>query len=302
MDKINLLRASHLESLIIPSHGETLLTYLEAHSLISEGRIPACAGRLNTEAKNKKDKISLPTKQRINPASPAGGKVTKKHSFSHSLRSLASALVVISLGGMTAPIIPEIRLESLYALSRVKQAVIQTVSPTQALPPSAPVLFNPLITPDGSTITPIDSNFSVIVPKVGINAAVLPSVDPKNPAKYQEALQKGVAHSSTSFFPDQDGMVYLFSHSTNFDWFVKDLNAVFYHLKTLDTGDYIIIVYKNVRYTYKLREKKVVSPLEISYLVPQPGTKTLVLQTCWPPGSTAERLLIFADFIEATAL
>ncbi len=92
--------------------------------------------------------------------------------------------------------------------------------------------------------------------------------------------------------------MYLFSHSTNYDWFVKDLNAVFYLLKNLTDGDLIVIYYKGRQYTYKLREKRVVKPTDVSYLIPQKGTRTLILQTCWPPGSTTERLLLFADLVE----
>jgi LPXTG-site transpeptidase (sortase) family protein len=304
MDKINLYHPRHIESLIVPSRGNTLHTYLKSQSLHSEYRIPAPpaspehergepAGGLNTEGKHPARKITL--------SSP----FTNQHSVfkTHNiLRSLASALVVVSLGGITAPIIPEIRLETQYLYDKMKTNVIQQANPSPVLPPSAPTIFDPLIKPDGEKIEPINTDFSIIVPKVGINAPVTANINPKSEASYLPALSQGVAHASTSFLPDQDGTVYLFSHSTNYDWFVKDLNAVFYHLKSLDTGDLIVIVYKNKRYTYKLREKKVVAPNEISYLIPQHGTKTLILQTCWPPGSTAERLLIFADLFESQAL
>ncbi len=207
-------------------------------------------------------------------------------------------LVAVSLGGIIGPFIPSIRLESSYYISQVGHALTKKQDPITMLPPSVPVLYNPLKTEDGSSITPINTEFSLIIPKIGINAAVIPAVNPANPGEYLEALQKGVAHASTSYFPNQDGTVYLFSHSTNYDWFVKDLNAVFYLLKNLEQGDVIVLYYKGTQYRYRLSETRVVGPDEISYLVPQTGKKRLILQTCWPPGSTSERLLIFADLIE----
>jgi len=201
-------------------------------------------------------------------------------------------LIVLSLGGMVGPFIPNLKLEAGYAWKQ-----LTTEKPAE-LPHAVPVVFNPLVTEDGSSIDPINTEFSLIVPKIGINAPVLAGVNPAKPGEYQAALQKGIAHASTSYFPDQDGTVYLFSHSTNYDWFVKDLNAVFYLLKNLSEGDLMVIFYKGQRYTYRLKEKRVVGPNEVSYLVPQTGKKRLILQTCWPPGSTAERLLIFADLIE----
>ena len=209
------------------------------------------------------------------------------------------ALVALSLGGITGPLTPAIRLETDY-LSKQLSSYINTKrgSTPIVLPKSVPVVFNPLKTEDGSSIDPASKEFGLIIPKVGINTSVIPAVNPTNPGEYLEALKKGVAHASTSYFPDEDGTVYLFSHSTNYDWFVSDLNAVFYLLKNLTEGDLIVLFYKGKQYTYRLREKRIVAPTETSYLIPQKGTKTLILQTCWPPGSTTERLLLFADLIE----
>jgi len=169
------------------------------------------------------------------------------------------------------------------------------------LPPAVPVVFNPLVTPEGAAIEPVNREFSLIVPKIGINAPVIAAVNPANPGVYLEALQKGVAHAATSFFPDEAGTVYLFSHSTNYEWFVRDLNAVFYLLKNLEAGDLVVIFYKGNRYTYRLTEKRIVGPKEVGYLVPQAAERRLILQTCWPPGSVAQRLLLFAELIEETA-
>ena len=49
---------------------------------------------------------------------------------------------------------------------------------------------------------------------------------------------------------------------------------------------------------HRITDKRIVSPKDVSYLVPQTGKKSLILQTCWPPGSTTERLLLFADLVE----
>lgn len=228
-------------------------------------------------------------------------------------RLLGVGLVALALGGLIGPLTPVIRLETNYRLMQAKVAAQQVLaSPGKILqgylamqkpnlatkPVAKPVLFTPLTAPDGALIEPVDTNFGLIIPKIGVNAKVIPAVNPSNPGEYEKALEKGVAHASTSFFPDENGTVYLFSHSTSYDWFVRDLNAVFYLVKNLDTGDTVVLIYKGKEYAYKITEKKIVSPEAVSYLVPHAGTKNLILQTCWPPGSTAERLLIFADYVE----
>lgn len=216
------------------------------------------------------------------------------------IRSLGFALIMLGIGGMVGPFISELRMEASYLMAQASRSVYALTVPKtdKPLPAAVPVIVSPLMTPDGASIEPINREFSIIVPKVGINAAVAANVDPANADEYLEKLKTGVAHAKTSFTPDQDGTTYLFSHSTNFDWFVKDVNAVFYLLKNLEKGDNIIVFYEGKQYTYTLRSKRVVSPDNTQYLVPVRGKKQLILQTCWPPGSTTERLLIFADLVE----
>lgn len=227
---------------------------------------------------------------------------TKKHGVkivSPFLQTIGFGIVAIALGGVFRSLIPSLQLELSYYLPRIVTSVSSIwVKPAPPLPASVPTVFTPLLDDSDNEIIPSDMNFSIIVPKVGINAAVIPAVDPTNPREYDEALVKGVAHASTSFFPNENGAVYLFSHSTNYEWFVKDLNAVFYLMKNLEAGDLVILIYKGTRYTYKLTEKRVVAPDDISYIAPIKGKRMLILQTCWPPGSTTERLLVFADLID----
>ncbi len=248
----------------------------------------------------------------------------RKNTANHSwITTLGIGMLALALGGLTGPLTPRIRLEAKYAALQVQRAlpayqkamaqrldgavsIVQTWLPTDrpqvaaetTQKPAVPAAFDPLKTPEGASIDPVNKNFSLIVPKVGINAGVIPAVNPTKPGEYLAALQKGIAHSSLSYFPDEDGTVYLFSHSTNYDWFVGDLNAVFYLLKNLEVKDTILIYYKGTAYRYEITGKQVVSPTEVSYLAPQAGAKRLILQTCWPPGSTTERLLIFADLVE----
>lgn len=218
----------------------------------------------------------------------------KQKQYVFPLRQLFGfALLAFGTGGVLGPMIPAIRMEADQIVrSRMTR---HSALGTQDLPSAVPVVFEPLLSPDGTEITPVSDEFSVIIPKIGVNAQVTANVNPKD---YLEALETGVAHSETSFLPGQDGTVYLFSHSTNYEWFVKDINAVFYLVKNLENGDTVVLVYKGKRYTYKITDKRVVSPKSTSYLYPYVGRRNLILQTCWPPGSTTQRLLIFADIVE----
>lgn len=213
-------------------------------------------------------------------------------------RILGLSLLALGLGGMVGPVIPALRMESSYAVKQAAAYFHVSAEAAKPLPKSVPVVFNPLVAASGAVITPVNLDFSLVIPAIGVNAPVVANVNPADPGAYKVALLQGVAHASTSTLPDQSGTVYLFSHSTNYDWFVKNLNAVFYLLKNLKEGDLIVLIYKGKQYSYRLRETRVVASTEVSYLVPQSTKKSLILQTCWPPGSVSERLLVFADFVQ----
>jgi sortase A len=146
-------------------------------------------------------------------------------------------------------------------------------------------------------LIPSDTNFSILIPRIGATAKIFPNVDPSNENQFLPILMKGVAHAAGSVFPGMNGNVYLFAHSTDNFWDVGRYNAVFYLLKDLKKGDDVVIFYKNQRYNYVVTGSKIIDPSNVSYLVNSQNQdkQQLILQTCWPPGTTFQRLLVFAS-------
>ncbi len=143
-------------------------------------------------------------------------------------------------------------------------------------------------------IEPADPEFSVVIPKIGANARVIANVDAGNYQGYIEALKLGVAHAEGTVYPGQVGNSFLFAHSVGNFWEVNRWNAVFYLLRELEPGDEVNVFYKGERYIYQVYEKRVVGPSDVSYLSARADFPKLTLQTCWPPGTTLQRLLVFA--------
>lgn len=143
-------------------------------------------------------------------------------------------------------------------------------------------------------LVPSDPNFSIVIPKIGANAKVISNVNPANEKEYLAALKNGVAHSLGTKFPGEGGHIFLFAHSTDYFWNVSTYNAVFYLLYKLEVGDEVNIFYDGRRYVYKVEGRKIVNPSEVDYLTRQTDNELLTLQTCWPPGTTLQRLLVFA--------
>ena len=143
-------------------------------------------------------------------------------------------------------------------------------------------------------LTPVNTDFSIVIPKINANTKVIKNVDPYNSSVYQYALTKGVAHALGTATPDTNGNTFIFAHSAG-NWYqANQYNAVFYLLNKLNSGDEIFVYYQNQKYTYSVNEIKFVSSNEISYLSNKLNTNTLTLMTCWPPGTTLKRLLVTA--------
>ena len=143
-------------------------------------------------------------------------------------------------------------------------------------------------------LTPEDPDFSIVVPKIGANARILPNIDASREDIYLPALQRGVAHTLGTSFPGEGGHIFLFAHSTDYFWNVSTYNAVFYLLYKLEKGDQINLFYKGHRYVYTVIKKQIVDPSQVQYMTRKTDKEFLTLQTCWPPGTTLQRLLVFA--------
>jgi sortase A len=145
-------------------------------------------------------------------------------------------------------------------------------------------------------LIPNDTSFDILIPKLGANAKVFPNIDASDPNQFLPILKEGVAHAKGSVFPGMKGNIYLFAHSTDNFWDVGRYNAVFYLLKDLNPGDDVVIFFQNKRYNYVVTGSKVIDPTDVSYIVDaqNKNEETLILQTCWPPGTTCKRWIVFA--------
>ncbi|KKU01656.1 MAG: Sortase [Candidatus Amesbacteria bacterium GW2011_GWA2_47_70] len=192
----------------------------------------------------------------------------------HKLGVFFSALAVVGFLSLGSPIIVS---ELSYRLSRSNQIQgVQVIGQRKT--------FGDLLLNDPFTIT---------IPKIGLTAGILPNVNPADESDYLPALKTGVAHAQGSYFPGGGELIYLFAHSTDYAFNIKSFNALFYNLKELEKGDRITLDYHGRSFNYQVEEKKIVAADDLSDLK-NLGQERIVLQTCWPPGTTWKRLLIIA--------
>jgi sortase A len=150
------------------------------------------------------------------------------------------------------------------------------------------------ITRNNEELIPSNKDFAIVIPKISAVAPIIKNVDPLNKDIFLAALKKGVAHAKGTSLPDKNGNVYLFAHSTDAFYNVGAYNAVFYLIGKLEKGDEIKIYYDDIKYSYRVTDKKVVNADNTEYLTQTTTEKILTLQTCYPPGTTLKRLVVIA--------
>lgn len=220
------------------------------------------------------------------------------------IRSIGNFLVLFAIFGVLATFGPALYYEVQYRIIQIRGvrfAVVEEMGSESGevrdkRNRSANGFAQVLTGPKEQVLTPIDSVFSILIPKIGASARIFPNIDPSNSNAFLPVLRYGVAHAKGTVFPGQAGNIYLFAHSTDNFWDVGRYNAIFYLLKDLTPGDDVVIFSQNVRYNYKVTKIGIINSEEVSFITrAQTGKELLILQTCWPPGTTWQRLLVFAE-------
>lgn len=227
------------------------------------------------------------------------------------LRTLGNFFILLTLFGFFATFGPAVYYEIIFRISLFRGIeYVVAAEPSgpdfgdilaqrrnqQRVSDSSQGLVNSVLSGQSNQVlVPKDTEFSLLIPKIGASEKVLENVDPSNEKEYSKKLLEGIAHAKGTAFPGYGGNTYLFAHSADSFWNVGRYNAVFYLLKELKPGDDVVIFFQNKRFNYKVTETKILDASNIDYLKPDLGTgETLTLQTCWPPGTTWKRLLVFA--------
>jgi len=159
-------------------------------------------------------------------------------------------------------------------------------------------VFGGLIKGQVINVKPVNNNFSIVIEKVGINAPVVKNVSVTDENMYFEALKKGVAHAAGTSLPGQEGNIYLFAHSSIEFWKLGPYATVFNQIRRLENKDTIYLVYEGRIYKYQVFSKKIVTGFDTKpLLATYAGKSVLTLQTCDPPGTILNRLIVRAVLV-----
>lgn len=167
---------------------------------------------------------------------------------------------------------------------------------TPFVQPSRHVSATPIILNADSAST--SATPEVIIPKINVEIPIV--YDPNNvsEAVVEKNLEEGVIHYATTVVPGQQGNAAFFGHSSNNIFNRGKYKFAFVLLHELVPGDTFYLTYNKTIYTYRVFDKRVVAPTEVSVLNNVPGkTATATLITCDPPGTSNNRLVIWGEQI-----
>lgn len=160
-------------------------------------------------------------------------------------------------------------------------------------------VFARFLTTKPIRLEPVDTNFGLVIERIGVNAPIVADVAVNNENMYKDALKRGIAHAASSDYPSEKaGNVYLFAHASLNFWDLGKYSTVFNLLRKLNYGDRIHLFYKGDTYVYEVINKEVVTGWNTSPLTRATIEPILTLQTCDPPGTTLNRFVVTAKLKE----
>lgn len=152
---------------------------------------------------------------------------------------------------------------------------------------------------DPNQVATIGPEPRLIIPKINVDVPVVWDAQPDHDSQ-MAAMEHGVARfgiKGANAMPGQVGNTVLSGHSSN-QWIDNGkYKFIFVRLEQMSEGDVIYLNYQGTRYTYKITQKQVVAPTNVSALQIQTTKPLLTLITCVPIGTADNRLLVTAEQI-----
>lgn len=145
---------------------------------------------------------------------------------------------------------------------------------------------------------PADPVFRLTIPKLDLESIVVEGVGDeelkKGPGHYPECDDDFEQPLCTDFpesFPGEKGRVIVSGHRTTY-------GAPFFDLDKLGPGDNLITQTKWGTYRYVVTEQRIVDDEDVTVTVQVHSKRELVLTTCHPKYSAAQRLVIYSELEE----
>jgi sortase A len=135
---------------------------------------------------------------------------------------------------------------------------------------------------DAYASEPVIEMGTISIPKIGVSMTMYEGIR-------MTTLDFGPGHWPGTALPGQAGNVVVGGHRTS-------KHRVFRDVDQLVAGDEIVFEDDNGRHVYRVNRVEIVEPTAV-WIVNPTETPTATLFACHPPGSTAQRIVVFADLV-----
>jgi LPXTG-site transpeptidase (sortase) family protein len=143
--------------------------------------------------------------------------------------------------------------------------------------------------------------FAISIPSIGIvDLTVTHPSDPYSQKGVLEPLQQGVGHLFA--YPGKGSKIMIYGHSSGYPWDLSKFTKIFRTINEVKEGSKIYVTYDGTLHVYQVTEKKTIPANDKTAFEPDERGEQLVLYTCWPPDSIAQRYLVYAVPVETLAL
>jgi len=162
--------------------------------------------------------------------------------------------------------------------------------------PSRTVSSTPIIVGDAAAAASAPP--SVTVPKINIQIPIDYSLNTYDENTIENSLKSGAIHYPNTVLPGQNGNASYFGHSSGNIFNNGKYKFAFTLLHDLTTGDLFYINYQGKTYAYRIFDKQIVPPSDVSVITDTRGKQaTAELITCDPPGISTNRLVVWGEQI-----
>ena len=162
--------------------------------------------------------------------------------------------------------------------------------------PSRNVSSTPIILSDATAAA--DTPPNVTIPKINVRIPIDFSLNTYNENVIENDLDNGVIHYPNTVLPGQNGNAAYFGHSSGNIFNNGKYKFAFTLLHDLTTGDLFYITYNGTTYAYRVFDREVVPPSDVSVINETQGMQaTAELITCDPPGISTNRLVVWGQQI-----
>ena len=153
----------------------------------------------------------------------------------------------------------------------------------------------------GSNPNASEKYFAISMPSLGIqDLSIIHPEDPFSSQGLLAPLKNGVGHLFS--YPGGGGKIMIYGHSSGYPWDVSKYTKIFRRVNELKTGDKIYVTYEGKLHTYEVSYEQTIDAKDTSPFSDNGSGEELVLYTCWPPDSIAQRYLVHAKKVEEVAL